>query len=764
MSREHLSLNEAKKALQTAVHGETVNRPNSYPNASIGYVADSKDSESVVEYWRVLTQRRGALFLATLLGATTAILLTVVQTPVYRAQSLLEVQNLNEDFLNMRSVSPTANPTAMQSPEYNIRTQAMILQSRPVIERAIVRLNLQGKRSRSTSSDSGHTFNLRKLLHLPVSEALTPRELDLPQAQRNLKVVPEPSTRVLKLSFDSTDRGTAADFANLIADEFIQLSFETRSQTSRNTVEWLMLQMESLKTKLSSSEQELQRFAGSSNLTILSEKENVDDQRLRTLQAELSKAQTETIAKQSRYELASTAPSESLPEILDDTTLKEYQVELTALRRQLAELMSQYTSAHPKVQKLQDQISTLEAALAEKRNNILARIKNEFLDAQRRENLLTTNYNSQTGHMAKQADEITHYSILKREVDTTRALYDSMLQKVTEAGLASAMHASDIHVIEPATPPKFPFKPSFPLNTAFGLFTGFCLGVAFVIQRARSDRGIHEPGDTTLHLNLTELGVIPASGRDSYRILQSLNSRRGLQTLGINGSGVDRLELATWQQQFSVIAESFRLTLASILFSGQNFSQPHAIVLSSANPREGKTTVVSNLGIALAQSKKRVLLVDGDTRRPRLHEIFGADNRTGLCDALSSGTRPSIFQTQIPNLFLLPSGHSDDAHLLFKPELPALLARLKAEFDMILIDAPPMLQMPDARIFGRHADAVVLVVAQHTSRDAVHMACQRLAEDGSLLLGTILNNWNPKHSAVYRDYYNSYPRQTARPS
>jgi len=298
------------------------------------------------------------------------------------------------------------------------------------------------------------------------------------------------------------------------------------------------------------------------------------------------------------------------------------------------------------------------------------------------------------------------------------------------------------------------------LNTAFGLFSGLALGIAFVIQRARSDRGIQDPGDSAFHLNVPELGVIPAIAPDMFPV-RGLLRRSARQSLSMTAP--DRLELTTWQRRNSEMAESFRLTLTSILFSERNGARPRTIVLSSANPGEGKTTVITNLGIALAQANERVLLVDGDMRRPRLHEIFGADNSVGLGNVLAGRSSLAVHETKISNLFLLPSGHTEDTGLLFKPELRALLRRLKAEFDMVLIDTPPMLQMPDARLFGRHADAVILVVAQHTARDAARVACQKLREDGSFLLGTILNNWNPKDSfhryPEYREYYKSYNQQ-----
>ena len=382
----------------------------------------------------------------------------------------------------------------------------------------------------------------------------------------------EPSTRVVKITFDAADPKLAADFVNRVADSFIQLSLDTRWQTSQNTVNWLMGRMQDVKAKLKRSEEELQRFTEAADLTFVTDKENAADERVRQMQSDLSKAQTDAAAKQARYELATTAPAESLPEVLDDGALKDYQKELTTLRRQLAELLSTYTPENPKVEKVRVQIAAVESALESKRANILSRIRNEFESSRRMESLLSSKYTSQRGLIAKQASKVLHYADLKREVDTTRQLYDSMFQKVTEAGLASAMRASDIHVIEKAIPPRTPYKPNLLLNTAFGFLSGIFVAIALIITRARSDRGIKEPGDTAF-LNLPELGVIPSSDAGSFRMPRLLR-RSGAGSLDLNGTGPERLELTTWQQELSPIAESFRLTLTSILFSGQNGARP----------------------------------------------------------------------------------------------------------------------------------------------------------------------------------------------
>ena len=264
-----------------------------------------------------------------------------------------------------------------------------------------------------------------------------------------------------------------------------------------------------------------------SGLLFTSEKDNIAEDKLRQLQEELSKAQADRVARQSKYELASTAPPESLPEVLDDKTLGEYQVKLTDLRRQLAELSSSLTPAHPAVKKVQAQVATLESALEKERTNVIQRIRNEFESAQRRENLLAANYAAQARLVSEQAAKVAHYNILKREVDTNRQLYDSLLRNVQEAGITSALRASNIRVVDSAQPPTRPYKPSLVLNSALGLLAGALFGFVFVVMRERADRSIQAPGEAALYLEVPELGVIPSADAERSRLLRLLPQRKG---------------------------------------------------------------------------------------------------------------------------------------------------------------------------------------------------------------------------------------------
>ena len=351
----------------------------------------------------------------------------------------------------------------------------------------------------------------------PSARSDSPREEVLRLVTKNLKVSTEANTRLVEILYDSKDPQLAADFVNALTAEFIQQNLEARWKTTQQTGEWLTHQMEDVRIKLEKSEDELQSYAHASGLLFTSEKVgsqliegNVAEDKLRQLQEELSKAHGDRVAKQSVYELVSSAPPESLPEVLDDKTLEDYQVKLTDLRRQLAELSSSLTPAHPAVKKVQAQVTSLESALQKERANVVQRIRNEYESAYRRENLLAANYASQARLVSEQAAQVAHYNILKSDVDTNRQLYDSMLRNVEEAGMTSALRASNIRVVDSAIPPTRPYKPQPALEFGAGPS-----GRSLFRLRLRGDARARRPE----HPGPRRGGLIPGragAGRDPF--------------------------------------------------------------------------------------------------------------------------------------------------------------------------------------------------------------------------------------------------------
>jgi capsular exopolysaccharide synthesis family protein len=699
--------------------------------------SDDTGSGGFAQYWQTFRRHRSTILSVALLGLLAGYLVSLVQTPVYEARTLLEIQSINENFLNMAEVNVVAAPSMLR--DSDVQTHVQLLQSNSLIERVVAKLKLD----QTTPERSGGLFNLWRVDSGP-SSAEGRRERAVEGATQCLKVRAGPQNRIVEAFYYATDARQAADFLNTLTAESIQQDLEARWESGRHTREWLTRQMEDMKTKLEKSEDELQAYARVSGLLFTSEKDNVVEDRLKQLQEELSKAQADRVVKQSRYEILSHSPANMLPDVVDDGSLREYQVRLADMRRQLAELNSALTPLHPKVKRLEAQIASVEAELDKEYARIFARVKGEYESAQRREKLLSTYYVTQSQIVSNQAAKSVHYTILKREVESNRQLYEAMLKKVKEAGIAAAVRATNFRVVDVATPPSRPYRPNRRLNASLGLLAGMFVGMFVVLLRERSDTSVHSPGEASVCLHIPELGIIPVTRR---------------------------AELAGWLHKSSLIGESFRSTVTSILLSGENGDRPRVIVLSSPNPSEGKTTIASNLAIALAETGQKILLIDADLRKPQIHRIFNVLNSWGLSDVLRERNavhecplEALVRETHIRDLYVLPSGPGTVSitNLFHSTRMRELLDRFRNEFDTVLIDTPAMLLLPDARVLAQLADGVVLVLrAGFTTRDSILAAKQRFTDDRARVLGSILNHWNPAapgsaHASGYRYYHKYY--------
>jgi succinoglycan biosynthesis transport protein ExoP len=719
-------------------------------------VATTAGYASFLDYWRILIRQRKMLLLGTLAGLIAAVLIGAVETPIYRARTSLEIQDFNDNFLDLKNVDPTVTKEDYPTGTSYFETQVKLLQSESLLERVIEKLKLpDATKSRSL---------VRRMLGL----AKRPHPLDneelVRQVENNLIVRPAGNTRVLEVLYESQDPKLAADFANTLVSEFIEESQEMRLKAFQRTAEHLTVKLDQMKAKLEESEQQLQDYARTSGLTFTSEKDNVSDARLVEIQSELTKAQAERIAKEAKFEQAKKTTAESLPEMLDDPTLREYHLRLTELRRQLVELSATLTPVHFKVQRVQAQISELESAVQNQRALILRRIGNEYSAARRREEFLRNAYVEQQMIAADQSSKAIRYGTLKGEVDSSRQLYEGMLDRVKQAELASAMRANNVVVIDPAEVPRRPYKPNLPMNAAVGLFGGFFLTLGVVFFRERLDRRIQFPGEAHIYLNTSELGVITSAEITPSRQIADngpTNRAMAIRAESSDSPLDDCPELAAWNQESSLSADCYRATVTSILLANQNGNRPRVIVVTSPCQGDGKTTVASNLGIAMAELGRRVLLIDGDLRRPRLDRFFGLSNNRGLSNALRVNTplgeigpiKHLFRETEISGLYLLPAGDSttNTTRLLHSPRMSELLGLLRREFDMVIVDAPPILQqLADARVLGHLADGVILVIrAGQTTIDSALFATERFAKDGTRVLGTILNGWDPKTGGRY---------------
>ena len=736
----------------------------------------------LIELCELLWERKLAIVVCAAAGAAVGLAAAWAQPALYQAKALLEIQDLNENFLNMREVTATASGPGSPA-RAELQTQVQILGSRGVLEAATAQLVRRAAvMPRPENAPAGRGWLGRA--------SLTPegaREAALRTASESLRVRASEGSRVIEIVCDSIDPRMAAGLANAVVDEFIARDLRSRWDAAQQTEGWLNRQLGAARAKLEAAESGLRNYVRERGLFFTPEQHGIEEDKLRQFQQALARAQEERAVRQSRHELAGSRAAEAIPEVLDDGALRQYQARLVDLRREYAELASLYTDQHHRVKQVLAQIKTLEPVVERERANTISRVHNEFEAAVRRETLLADSYRQQKELVLRQADVAVEYNLLDREVQTARQIYETLLQRVKEAGIATAMTASPARSVDRATEPATPYKPNHALSAAMGLLSGAFLGVVVVLLREQRDHRLKRPGDAALHLGVPELGVVYKSARlagaglysGSRLVLRIAWREQAAATTIVPRNpkpGVpSRIELASWQRKNSRWAECFRAVRTSILFQEGGRAGLKSLVVTSPCPGEGKSTIACNLAIALAETGRRTLLVDADLRRPRLHEIFGFCSGRGLSELLQT-VEPAarlplhgfLRETAIPGLSLLPSGawNREGPALLHAERTEELLRRLEREFDSVVLDTPPLLPVSDARILARFAGAAVVVLRLNEStHEQARCAVDQILADSSGLLGVVLNAWKPRAGAsgYYTGQYDYSPATAASP-
>jgi succinoglycan biosynthesis transport protein ExoP len=710
-------------------------------------VLASAEETGIIESAFSAFRRHWLVFASIVFTCTaTSLAVTLSKPPVYRARALVEVMGMNENFLNLHSMDPnTANGDAPGSGEMYLRTQIEILQSETVVGRVVDKLHLASRPEYQRSDGSALAGIYRALGAAPAISA-KPRERAIDEALSNLRVQPSKQASMLTIAFSSTDREFAAAFVNELTKQYAEEALQSRWQASKRTGEWLHSQLSDVRRNLESSEAALQAANRNLGMMATDNRGSVAEEKLRQIQQELSKVEADRIDKQSLFEMTKTN-SQNLPAVLDDGPLREYQMKLADLRRQEAEQSVLLTPSSYKVQRLHAQIQELEATLVKERQNIASRIRNSFESATVRENLLRTLYAKQTSEVEELSRKMASYNTLKHAVDSNRLMYDSMLQKVNDAGVASAIRATNIRVVDPARAPTTPSEPNMPLNLGIGFSGGLLFGLCWIALRESTNSRLSKPGGASILLRVPELGVVPTIKRTPQ------------SQLSLTGSGGKA-------NMPSLLADSFRSIVTSILCSGR---PARVLTVTSPSPGDGKTTISANLAASFAGIGQKVLLIEGDPRSQRLQETLGSAGKKGLSDLLTQNVQVDdaelssyVQPTQLPGVSLLSNGTrpEDIVFLLYSRKIELLLQQLRRKYDTIIFDTPPLLLAPEARVCGRLSDGVVLVVrAEKTTREMAIACHSRLAEDGTLLLGTILNDADV--DPTIHDYYASAKRNAA---
>jgi capsular exopolysaccharide synthesis family protein len=406
------------------------------------------------------------------------------------------------------------------------------------------------------------------------------------------------------------------------------------------------------------------------------------------------------------------------------------------------------------VQRLQSQLKEFDVSIDKEKKAVMARLQSEYAEARQREQLLSQALDQQKTEVNQMSERMVQYSILKRDAEANKALYDGLLTKLKEAGISAGLRSSNIRVVDPAMVPTYPARPAKTRNIALSFVIGLVGGIGLALLREYMDNTVKSPDDIEALVRLPSLAVVPA--------FSETNGDRPRSKLlkGASSNGHDkRIELVAQHLPKSQMSEAFRALRTSLLLS-QADHPPQVILVTSALPREGKTTAAANLAVTLAQLGDRTLLIDADLRKPGIGRLLslGSGKYAGLSSFLAGVSSLDLVTIQhpaIPNLSAIPTGPlpPNPADLLSSHKLDDAIAELRTKFKFIVIDSPPIMAATDAVILSVKADGVLLVVRSgETPKEAFTRTRDLLTSVKAHLLGVVLNAVD----STAPDYYYSY--------
>ena len=651
----------------------------------------------------------------------------------YKAETVLEIRGLNQDFMNIRNVSPTGGSMIDQT---YIDTQIRLMQNEAVTAR-VAKAMAFSVDSRFGSTPDAKEAVIRKILS-------------------SLKVKEEGTSNLVRVTLAGPDPKLTAETANELAKQYMAEGQDARLSEATDTDNFLQQQLNATKAKLQSAEDALQQYAKDSGIVLTADnQEPVATEHLREVQQGLSQAEVNLAQQQAQLDVARHSSAESLPEVIDDPVIRADKDKLRDLNVQLANLSTTMTPENYKVQQVQAQIQDLQKEMGLHRSLIVERLTVQQHEAARRTALLQDEYKQQLAQATDQGSKQVKYNMLRNEVDVDRQIYQSMVQRAKEAGVMVALRTPNARVVSAALPPVMPYSPNLAISLALGVLVGTVLSILYVLIIERQNRSLRVPGETEVFLPNAELAAIPQA---------QLTRRLGAGSLGLTKDKDNRQHpmLEHWHtSDGAIMSEAYRMAGTSVLLRTDGGTQSRVILITGPHPQSGKTTSCANLAVSIAEASRKVLVVDGDLRKSGLSRLFGFEDCPGLSDVLSESRKEDplklIRSTDFRGVYVLPSGtvRENAAKLLQSDRLRTVIELLRADFDFVLLDGPPLIGLADARLLGRRAGGAILVCrAGRTRRDELNEAWSVLREDGTEVLGTILNGYDMRRErpSRYSDY------------
>jgi succinoglycan biosynthesis transport protein ExoP len=671
---------------------------------------------------RILTEQRKIILGAGVIGLVLGIIASLLMTPLYRSSAMLEVNPSANEMLETSS-NARGSQAFRGSGQELLQTQMGLLRSETLARRVVEDLNL------ASNAAYGGEEGTR--------QQRTDRATAL--VRGNTTVDPIKGSMLIAVSHVSADPAMAARIANGLSNAFIAASLERRYDSSSYARKFLSDQLARTKTALEESERGLNAYSIESGVFRNPGVQDADGRTaeggtlaqtdLATLSDALNAARIKRINAEQAFRNASTEFS------------AEQAANLSNLVQQRAELQAQYDEKsqifkadYPVMRELQARIRRLDTTISSERSRTSgakrAELRGEYLSAQRAEDQIAARVAQTKGEVQSERAQSVQYNILQREADTNRALYDALLQRYKEIGVAGGIGQSIVSMVDQADPPAGAFRPKLGTNAIMGLLLGLAIGIGLAFAVHLLFDAISDPVEVRTKLHLPVLGVIPFDTEDRT-LLEALADRK------------------------SDVSEAYYSVRTALKFS-QPEGAPRTLLVTSTKPGEGKSTSAYAIASSMARLGSKVLLIDADLRKPTF--VSNREDGYGLAHLLGSEdpVKEYVEKTQIENLSLMPVGRfvGSAAELLSSNRLPAIMAEARETFDMVVIDGPPVLGLTDAPLLAEAAEATALVIESKASRTGnILEIIRRLNEAGAHIIGVILTKVSKGNAAYGYSYY-----------
>jgi exopolysaccharide transport family protein len=725
------------------------------PISSALYNVLPSQESTLREYMRVLIKRKW-MVTAVIVGIFMAVAIASLrQTPIYAAVGRIAINKADSNLITFKDSGPVVD----YYDQSDLDTEVRILQSDLMALQVIRQLNLDKRPEFGGRADQKQA----NLVADPLQTDSNRTSGLLGAFRGNLRVTLIPNTRIIEIHYNSTDPQLAASVVNTLAATYVEQNFKTKFESTMQASDWLSKQLVDLQMKVETSQEKLVRYQKEHEILGTDEKTNIITEKLDVLNREMTMAESDRMQKEAVYrQTQSSDPEVVAAAIIADTTgsaastvsnlLDKLRDQQATIRIQIADLSTQFGPSYPRIAQLNNELKEIDRQLQAETEKAVDHLKGLYLAALQRENMLRGSFEKQKQEANKLNESAIEYSILKRDLDSNRTLYEGLLEKLKEAGVTAGLRSNNFRIIDAARVPTAPSEPNIPRNLSFALVLGVISGVGLAFLLENMDNTVRTPEQAQAVSALPSLGMIPLGSKSG-------NHGPAGKRLALTASK-EVVETVTLVRPQSQMAESYRALRTSLLLSNLG-APPKVIMVTSARPQEGKTTTSINTAIVLAQKGVRVLLIDADLRRPSVHKTLGMGPRSGLSNVLTGSATVQQTITTSPilaNLFIMPAGTPppNPAELLASANMKDLVAELRQQFDHIVIDTPPTLSVTDAVVLSPRADATILVIRSgQTTKQALRRARDILMQVNAHVAGVLLNAVD----LTSPDYYYYYEYQ-----